>query len=91
MTPGELLAKQGTIPDAEWFALVEAEFDRLGPGELQDFMKEFGASLLERYERLLGDLKASGSEKERFEMELRAIREKLEALKRLIAERHAQS
>ena len=90
MTPTELLAKQGTISDEEWFVLVEAEFDRLGPGELEDFMKEFGAILLERYERLLTDMKASGAENEHLDEELRGIGQKLLTLKRLIAERDAK-
>ena len=89
MTPAELLAKQA-IPEEEWFALVEAEFDRLGPGELQDFMEEFGAILLQRYERLLSDMKASGAANEHLDEELHAIGQKLFTLKRLIAERDAK-
>ena len=90
MTPAELLAKQGKIPDDEWFVLVEAEFDRLGPGEFQDFMEEFGAVLLARYERLLSDMKARGAQIEHLDEELHTIGEKLFKLKRLIAERDAK-
>ena len=90
MTPSELIAKQGTIPDEEWFALLEAELDRLGLGELQDFMREFGEILLERYEGLLLEMKDGGAKTQHLDAELHNIGQKLFALKRLTAGRDAK-